>query len=153
MVAEVVDVRILQVVDGVMAVAEALATHAEAARTPDAGADEDGVVAVSEQGVERQDAADGRVWADVDAELNEFLLVAVENLERQAEGRDAVAHHAAELALALKDGHVVAELGKLDTDRDAGRPRTDDCDVLSLGRFVLHDDLVEVDVGNIVFNA
>ena len=49
--------------------------------------------------------------ADVNAELDEFLLVAVEDLERQAEGRDAVAHHAAELALALEDRHIVAELG------------------------------------------
>lgn len=152
-VAEVIDVRILQVVDGVMAVAEALATHAEAARTPDAGADEDGVIAVLKQGVERQDAADGRVRADMDAEFDELLLVAVEDLERQAEGRDAIAHHAAKLAFALEDGHVVAELGELDTDRDAGRPRTDDGNVLSLGRFMLHDDLVEVDVGDIVLDA
>ena len=150
---EVIDVRILQVVDGVMAVAEALATHAEAARTPDAGADEDGVIAVLKQGVERQDAADGRVRADMDAEFDELLLVAVEDRERQAEGRDGIAHHAAKLALALEDGHVVAELGELDTDRDAGRPRTDDGNVLSLGRFMLHDDLVEVDVGDIVLDA
>lgn len=77
----------MQIVDGEMAVAEAFALDAEAARTPDAGADEDRFVAVIEECVKCQCATDTGIRADVDAELGQFLLIAVEDGLRQAEIR------------------------------------------------------------------
>ena len=49
--------------------------------------------------------------------------------------------------------YYVEELGELDADRDAGRARADDGDILSLRRLMLHDDFVEVDIRNIMLDA
>ena len=88
----------------------------------------------------------------MDAELVELFLIAVEDGFRQAEVRDAVAQHAADLVHALEHRDVVAELRELHRDRDAGRARADDRDVLPLGRLALQHGLVEVGLGDIVLD-
>ena len=65
--AQVVDVRVLQVVDGIVYVAQALALDVQRVGTPYAGADEDGLVAVAEQILNFQRLAHVGVGADLDA--------------------------------------------------------------------------------------
>ena len=136
-----------------MAAAKTFTFHAETARTPDARADEDGIVAIAEQRVQCDDTANRRIGADMDAEFHEFFLIAIQDGKWQAERRDAVTHHAAELALAFKNRDVVTALGQFNADCYPGRARTDHCDVLSLGRLMLHDDLIEIDVRDVMLNA
>ena len=66
-IAQVVDIGILQIVDGVVHVAEALALDVQRVGPPDAGADEDGLVAVAEQILNFQRLAHVGVGADFDA--------------------------------------------------------------------------------------
>ena len=143
----------MQIVDGEVAVAEAFALDAEAARTPDARTDEDGVVPVGKKRVERQKAANRAVGTDADAELAQLFLIAVENAQRQTEVGNAVAHHAADLVHALEDRHVVALLRELDGDGDAGRTRADDGDGLPRRRRTLQGDAVEVGIRDVVLDA
>ena len=143
----------MQIIDGEVAIAETLSFDAEAARTPDPGTDEDGVVPIGKQRVERQKVANRAVGTDTDAEFTQFFRIAVEDAQRQTEVGDAVAHHAADLVHALENRHVVALLRELDSDGDAGRSRTDDGDGLPRRRRTLQDDAVEVGVGDIVLDA
>ena len=66
-IAQVVDIGVLQIVDGVVHVAEALALDVQRVGPPDAGADEDGLVAVAEQILNFQRLAHVGVGADLDA--------------------------------------------------------------------------------------
>ena len=152
-VAELVDLGVLQVVDGVGDIAEALAFDMEAARLPGAGADEDRVEAIGEEVVEVERLADRRVRADLDAERLQLRLIALEDGLRQAELRDAVAHHAADLVLALKDRDVVALLREAHGDGDARGARADDGDLLVLRWLALEHGPVEVGVGDVVLDA
>ena len=66
-IAQVVDIGVLQIVDGVVHVAETLALDVQRVGPPDAGADEDGLVAVAEQILNFQRLAHVGVGADLDA--------------------------------------------------------------------------------------
>ena len=66
-IAQVVDIGVLQIVDGVVHVAEALALDVQRVGPPDAGADEDSLVAVAEQILNFQRLAHVGVGADLDA--------------------------------------------------------------------------------------
>ena len=63
MAAQVVDVGVLQVVDGKMHVAQAFALDVQRVGVPDAGADEHRLVAVAEQVLQRDGLADVGVGA------------------------------------------------------------------------------------------
>ena len=64
---QVVDIGVLQVVDGVVYVAQALALDVQRVGPPDAGADKDGLIAVAEQVLDFQRLAHVGVGADLDA--------------------------------------------------------------------------------------
>ena len=65
--AQMINIGVLQVVDGIMDIAEALALDVQRIGPPDAGADEDGLVAVAEQILNFQRLAHVGVGADLDA--------------------------------------------------------------------------------------
>ena len=136
-----------------MAVAQAFALYPQCSRTPYTGADEDGIIAITEKDVQIEGAANGGVRADVDAQLSELLGVAVQDALRQAEIRYAVAHHATKMLHALKNGYIVAPLCQLDSYREAGRAGADNCHILPLRRLVLHDNLVQIRIGDVLLNA
>ena len=142
-----------QVVQAEEHVAEALALQAEGAGLLRAGADEDAGIAVSDQLVDHQHGADGRIGADGDAHLLHAGLVAVEEALGQAELRDAVLEQAADLALPFKDRHGVTRLRQLDRHGHAGGAAADDGGLLVLFRGALHRHAVEVHVGDILLNA
>ena len=152
-VAEMVDIRVLEVVDRIVTVAERFAVNAKALRTPCTRAHKDCLVAVAEQVVHRERAADRCVRADVDAERAQLFAVAVNGRGRQTKIRDAVAQHASNLLHALEDRDTVALLRELDCDHDARRPRADHGDVVSVVGFAREDELVEVGVRDVVLDA
>ena len=133
--------------------AQALAGDTHGLGLPHAGADKDGLVAVALQVVHRKGAANGRVGADLDAQLDELLLVAVQNTLGQAELWDAVAQHAADLLAAFKNGHVIAAAGQQHTDGDACRAAADDGHALAFFRLHLRLQMVEIRIGDVVFDA
>src|SRR5699024_8571243 len=151
--AQVVDVGVDQVVDGKMDVAQALAGDAQFLGPPDAGADEDGLVAVPLQIVDGQGLADGCVGPDLDAQLFQLGLVPVQDLLGQPEFGDAVAQHAADLLPAFKKGDAVALLRQPHRDGEARRPRADDGHPLPLGRLRLELHPIQVGVRNVIFDA
>ncbi len=73
-----VDIRVLQVVDGIMYVAQALALDVQRVGTPYAGADEDRLVAIAEQILDLKGLAHIGVGADLDvlqAQMAVFKVV------------------------------------------------------------------------------
>ena len=150
---QMVHIGVLQVVDGVMHMAKALALDFQRVGTPHAGADEDGLVAVPEQVVHLEGLAHIGVGTHLDVlEAQMAVLEIVQHRLGQAEFRDAVAQHAADLVVALKDGHIVAVAGQNDRDGQTGRAGTDDGHPLAvrLCRAVGH--LAGIGGGNVVFN-
>ena len=152
-VTEAVHIGILEVVDRIVAVAERLAVDAETLRAPCTRAHKDRLVAVAEQVVHRERAANRRVRTDVDAERVQLFAVAVNGRGRQTEIGDAIAQHAADLLHALEHGNAVALLRELDRDHDARRTRADHGDIVPVVRFAREDELVEVGVRDVVFDA
>ena len=151
--AQIVHVRVDQIVDGKVHVAQALAGDAQLFGPPYAGADKDGLVAVPLQVVHRQRPADHRVGPDLDAQLHQLGLVPVQHALGQTEFRDAVPQHTADLVPAFKQGHVVALLGQQHRDGDARRAGADDGHPLALGGLPLQLQPVQMGVGDVVFNA
>ena len=148
-----VDIGVLEIVDGKVAVAERLAMNAETLGAPCTCPHEDGLITVAEEIVDADCTADGRVRTDVDAERQEFLGVAVKRRGRQTKVGDAIAQHAADLLHPLEDGHAVAFLCQLDRDDNARRPRPDDGDIVSVVGLAREDELVEIGVRDIVLDA
>jgi hypothetical protein len=70
--------------------------------------------------------ADGHPGLELDAEAQGVVQLDLEDRARQAELGDAVAQHAARVALALEHGHVVAEQREVVGGGDAGGPGADD---------------------------
>ena len=112
-----VDVRVLQVVDGIVYVAQALALDVQRVGTPYAGADEDRLVPIAEEVLQPQGLAHVGVGADFDVlQAQVAVLEVVQHTFGQTELRDAVAQHAADLIVAFKNGHIVAVAGQDDRD-------------------------------------
>ena len=152
-VAEVVDVGVLQVVDRKVDMTEAFALDVQRVRPPDAGADEDRLVAVAEEVVNLERLADVGVGADFDIlEPQVAVLEIVEHALGQAEFGDAVAQHAADLIVAFKDRDVVAVPRQNDRDGQPGRSGADDRDPLAVGFGGTLGHLGGVGGGDVVFN-
>ncbi len=113
---------------------------------PHAGADEDAGIAVPKELLDGEGPADGGVRPDLDAHLQHLFLIAGEHRLGEAELRDAVLHHAADLVLGLEDGDVVSRLGKADGDCHAGGTASDHRSPLSLGEVLGHLHAVQVGI-------
>ena len=113
-----------EIVDAVVHVPERFAGDAKRVRAPHARAGEHGAVTVLEHVVDRDGLADRRVEAEFHAvRLEVPRLEIVEHPLGQAELRDTVAQHAADLIVVLEDGHVVAALRQDDGDGKPAVPR------------------------------
>lgn len=121
-IAQIIHIRIHQIIDGKVHVAQALAGNAQLFGPPHAGADEDGLIAVPLQIVHRERPADGGVGPDFHPQLHQLILVPVQHRLGQPEGGNAVTQHAADLFPAFKQGHIVALLGQQHRDGDARGP-------------------------------
>ena len=131
---QVVDVGVLQVVDGVVYIAQALALDVQRVGPPDAGADKDGLVAVAEQVLDFQRLAHVGVGADLDAlQAQVAVLEVIQHRFRQTKLRDAVAQHAANFIVALKDRNIVAIACQDDRNGQARRAGTDDGGLFAVG--------------------
>ena len=89
----------------------------------------------------------------MDAQRPEFLLIAIQDFLRQAELGNAVAEHAADLVLPLKDGDVVALPCKTNRHGQPRRAAADDGDLLPLVRLPRRHEAVKIRVGNVMLNA
>src|SRR5690606_34756805 len=95
-----------------------------------AAADEDGVVAFTEQGFQRVDAPAG---LEVDAKVDDVARFLVDDFFRQSEARDLGADHAAGLAAFVDDSDLVADRGEVAGHRERGRAATDAGDARRIG--------------------
>ena len=126
-IAQVVDIGVLQIVDGVVHVAKALALDVQRVGPPDAGADEDGLVAIAEQILNFSalpTSVLGRTLMPFKRRWR--YSKSSSTVLGQAELRDAVAQHAADLIVALKDRDVVAVACQNDRNGQARRAGADD---------------------------
>ena len=136
-----------------MAVAKCFAVDAETLCAPSSCSHEDCFIAVAEEVVYAECTADCRVRADVNAKRAELLLVTVNRRERQAEIRNAIAQHAANLLHTLEDRDPVALLCKLYADDNAGGSRANYGDVVSVVGLACEYELVEIGIRDVVLNA
>ena len=129
---------------------ERLAGDVHEHRQARAGADEDSLEAHLEQIVDGQDLADDHIGHDLDAlRLQLFDLVGNDGL-RQTELGDAVDQNAAGGVQRLKQGHLIALLGKQRRAGQAGRAGADDRDLQAVGLGLLRHgvDVLTVPVGD-----
>ena len=142
-----------QVVDGKGHMAQGLALDVQGLRTPETGADEDALVAVAEQVIQADRAADGGVGAKLDAlELQVAVGDVVKHGVGKAKVRDAVAHDAADLVLAVKDRDIVTVAVQDDGDGDARGAGADDGDLAPVGGGGAGLHLVCIGGGDVVFD-
>ena len=88
-VAQIVHIRIYQVINGKMHISQGLPFYAQGLRTPHAGSDENAFVAVPEQILDLQSSADGCIGTDPDSNGLQFLLIPLQNGLRKPEFRTA----------------------------------------------------------------
>ena len=151
--AQMVDIGVLQVVDGIMHIAEALALDVQRVGTPHAGADEDSLVAIAEQILDLERLANIGVGADLDAlQAQMAVLKIVQHRLGQTELGDAVAQHAADLVVALKDRDIVPIARQNDRDGQTRRAGADDGSLFAVGRRRALRHLTGIGRGNIIFN-
>ena len=151
--AQVVDVGVLQIIDGEVHVAQALPFDVQGIGPPHAGADEDRLVAVAEKVLDAQRLAHVGVGADLDVlQAQVPVLEIVQHRLGQPEFGDAVAQHAADLVVTLEDGHVVAVAGQDDGDGQARGARADDGGLFAVGFGGAFGHLAGVGGRNVVFN-
>ena len=81
-VTQCVDIRVDEIVDRVVGIAERLTLDAQPTWPPDTGADEDSLIAVVEQIINRQRSANRRVRTDADTGLEELRLIAFQDCFR-----------------------------------------------------------------------
>ena len=96
-----------------------------------AGADEDGVVVLTEQLLQAVDAVTA---LEVDAEVEDVIGFLVDHGIRQPEFRNLGPHHAAGLGVGIEHGTVIAERGEVARHRQRRRTAADDRDALAVLR-------------------
>ena len=152
-VAQMVDIGVLQIVDGVVHVAKAFALDVQRVGPPYAGADEDCLVAVAEQILDLERLAHIGVGAHLDAlQAQMTVLKIVQHRLWQAEFRDAVAQHAADFIMAFKNRDIVAIAGQNDGNRQTRRAGADNRGLFAVGRSRALHHLAGVGGGNVVLN-
>ena len=152
--AKAVAVRVVEVVDAVVHVAQRLALDVQGVRLPYARAQEDGLVTVLEHVLDGDRAADRRVRAHLDVLEHEVVVLkVVQHRLGQAEIRDAVAQHAADLVLALEDRDLVALACQDDRDGQARRAGADDrhADAVAGRRALVH--LAGIGAGDVILDG
>ena len=116
-----------QVVDAKGHVAQRLAFDVHGVGFPQAGTDEDALVAVAEEVVDGDGTADGGVGAHLDVfQLQVAVCKIVQHAVRQAVIGDAVPHDAADLIPGIKNGDVIAPACQQHRNGQACRARADD---------------------------
>ena len=150
---DIIHIRIGQVIDGIGNITEGLARDQQTPGTPCTGTHEDRTIAVLEEVMDADRAADIKVGAEQDAQLPQLLAVAIQNGLRQTELRNAVAHDAAQLVAALEDRHLIASLRQNHRDGNAGRSGTDDTHLHAVGGLHLQLDPLEAGIGNVLLNG
>ena len=124
-----------QVLVGGVDAVQALAGDAHKAGQTGTGRDIDGLEAVVvHQLVDGQDFTDDHVRLDVHAQLLQALDLVLDDVLGQTELGDAVHQHAAGHMQGLVDGDLVAQLGQIARDGQAGRACADDSDLVAVGR-------------------
>ena len=104
-----------------------LARDAEERRAAGAGAHEDRVEALAVQQLrDGEGLADHLVGLELDAHLAQALHLALDDVARQPERRDAVAEHAADHVQRLEHGDLGAEPDQVAGGGQPGRPGADD---------------------------
>ena len=136
-----------------MDISKRLALYTKTMRTPYTCTDNDCAISIREKIIQIQRSADGNVAADIDTKDMKLLLIAIEDRLRQAEIRNTVAKHSADIALALKDCDTIAELCQLHRHSQAGRAGTDDGNTLSLIFSAGNNSTVKIRIGNIALNT
>ena len=121
---------------------------------PDAGADEDGLVAVPEQIVDADGPADGGVGPHLDVLQPQMAVFKiVQNAFGQPELGDSVPQNPADLVLALKDGHLIPLAGEDHRDGEPRRAGADDGHPHAVGGGGTLDHFGGIGAGNIVFDG
>ena len=152
-VAQVVGIRVCQIVDGKMDISQGLSLHSQGFGTPNAGSDEDALITVPEQILNLQGAADGGVGTDFDSDFQQFLFVPLQNGFRQTEFRNSILKYAANFISGVKNRHTVALLGQHDGDGNARRTGADHRHLLPVPGRTFHLNPLKASIGNIVLDA
>lgn len=117
------------------------AGNVELAAARRAGADEDRVVLLREQGLH---AVDAMTALELDAEVEDVAGLLVDHRIRQAELRDLRAHHAAGFGVGIEYGAMVAEWSEIARHRQRGRAAADQRDALAVLRSGVRQALLDV---------
>ena len=152
-VTEAVAVRIVKVIDGKMDIAQRFALDMQGIGLPNARADENRPIAVAEQVINADCRADGRIRANLNALEDEMMILEIiQNGLGQTEIRNAIAQNAANLILALENGHLIALARKHNGNRQTRRSGADNRHADAVGRRGTLDHLIAVRRGNVAFN-
>jgi hypothetical protein len=142
-----------EVIEAKQHVATRLARDAQRLCAPGARADEDRVIAITEEVGDGERGADGGVVPDPDAEGLQNLLVAVEYAFGQAVLGDAVAHDTTEARVLVEDRDGDAHLRKPHGRDDAGGAATDDGRTLAGGLGLLKACTLEIGARYVVLDC
>ena len=153
LVAELIDIRIVEVVDRIEDMTESLSGYAQLARLPSAGSYKDTAISVIEQVLYAGGSAQFEIGPEHDAHVAHPAIVAVQNRLGQTEFRNAVSKDSADLLAGLENGHLVSAAGQDDRDRDACRACADHADLHAVIRRAAQIQSLETGIGNIVFDG
>ena len=120
------EVELAQELDGADHAVEVVAGQRRLGALLQAGGQVDGLVALLEEAVDGEVRAGAPAQLQVDAERQDLVDLALDDLVRQAVVRDAGAQHAAGDRLRLEDGDLVAEVGQVAGAGEAGGAGADD---------------------------
>ena len=152
-VAQVIDIRVLQVIDGVMYIAQALPLDAKGIGAPDAGANENSLVTVTEKVLQLEGLTNIGIGTDLDVlEAQVAIFKIIQNALGQPEFGDAVAQHTANLVVGFKDSDIIAVAGQNDRDGQSRRAGADDGRLFAVGLGRAADHLRGIGGGDVVFN-
>ena len=98
---------------------------------PGADSQEDGIVALGEEIIDRLQPADDRVGHDLHPDFLQILHLRIDDAFREAELRDPVDQHAPRLVQGLENGHIVSHFDQIPGDREPRGAGPDDGDALS----------------------
>ena len=152
--AQMVAVRIAEVIDAEMHVSKRLSLDVQGVGLPCARAEEDRLVSVCKHVLNGDRPADGRVGPHLNI-LHRQMMVCkiIQHRFRQTELGNAVAQHTADFVLSFKDRHPISLARKHDGNRQACRTGADDGGAHALCRPGFLFVSARICAGNIAFNG
>ena len=115
-------IRVLQLIDRKVDIAERFALDLESIRSPGAGSYKDCLVAISEEIVDRDRGTDRCIRSDLDAFQDQVShLKVVQDRFRKSEFRNAVSQDSANLVMNIKDRYLIAVSGQDHRNGQSGR--------------------------------